>query len=79
MATDRVKITFYADPDIAAAYQELSHMQRSTWLNDMIRKGMTSKDGDEGLRGLHAYLTKYRGDTDLERELEALLAEYLEV
>lgn len=79
MATDKSKITFYADADIDAAYQGLPHMQRSTWVNEMIRRGMSRTDSNEGLRGLHAYLSTCKGDTDLERELEALLAEYLDI
>jgi len=78
MATDKSKITFYADADIDAAYQGLPHMQRSTWINEMIRRGMSRTDTGEGLRGLHTWLATSGGRSKLERELEILLAEYLE-
>lgn len=80
MATDKAKITFYADPDIAAAYQELPHMQRSTWLNEMIRRGMTGTDTGEGLRGLHRFLVERNKDLTpsiVWEDLEMLLSEYL--
>lgn len=50
MATDKRKLTFYADQDIEDAYQEVPAFKRGAWVNEMIRKGIeaTEPEGKSG-------------------------------